>query len=111
MLIKSMLLTVVVILFGSVARTEAQTFVNGGAPGPGTALGWNYGHIAFCATFSDGVSTWYYAFAEGGGYGYTNNPVLVSLISPACQTGNLVAIHVISLNPFLWNWIATYPFK
>jgi hypothetical protein len=109
-MIKALLLTVVIFL-GSLTVAKAQTYVTGGAPGPGTGVGWNYGYITSCATFFDGVNTWYYAFFEGGGYGYTNNPVLVSFISPACQSGNLVGVYVFSLNPFLWNWLVTFPSK
>ena len=110
MLIKSALLTVIV-FFGSLTLAEAQYFATG-APGPGTAIGWNYGHITQCATYSDSVgTTYYYAFFQGGGYVVTNNPAFVLVGAPACQTGNLAALYVYSLSPFLWNWIATYPNK
>jgi hypothetical protein len=92
MIIKSTLLAVTLFL-GSINLAEAQLYVTGGVPGPGTALGWNYGYIAYCQTFTDGVNTIYYAFFQGGGYGYTNNPTLIAFGSPACQTGNLVAVH------------------
>jgi hypothetical protein len=110
MIVNSTLLAAFILL-GSLTLAEAQPYVNGGSPAPGTTLGWNYDHISFCATFSDGVITWYYAFTQGGGLGYTNNPGFATSVAAACQTGNLIAVHVTSLNPFLWNWIATYPFK
>jgi hypothetical protein len=65
MIYQSVLLAVV-LFFGSIATTEAQPYTNGGTAGQFTTLGWNFGHIANCQTFSDGVNTWHYAFiAEG----------------------------------------------
>ena len=69
MIVKSTLLAVVVFL-GSLSLAEAQTFVNGGVPGPNTALGWNFGHIAYCTTYNDGTTTLHYAFFDGGGYAF-----------------------------------------
>ena len=42
MLIKATLLAVVLFL-SSLTFVEAQTYVNGGVPSPGTVLGWNFG--------------------------------------------------------------------
>jgi hypothetical protein len=110
MMVKSTLLAVVV-FFGSLNPADAQTFVNGGVAGPNTGLGWNFGYIAHCATYSDGSNTFQFAYFQGGGYAYTNNPGFALLAAPACQTGNLAGIFVTSLNPFLSNAIVTYPFK
>jgi hypothetical protein len=110
MIVKSIVLAAV-IFFGSVTLTKAQTFVNGGVPGPNTALGWNFGYIANCATYVDGSNTFLFAYFEGGGYAYTNNPGFAILAAPACQTGNLAGIFVTRLNPFLWTAVVTYPFK
>jgi hypothetical protein len=108
--IKSALLAVV-LFFGSVCVAEAQVFVNGGVPGPATTLGWNVAKVSLCLTLDDGVNTLYVAYFEGGGHAFTNNPGFPVLAAPACQTGNLMAIHVISLNPFSWNSIVTFPHK
>lgn len=110
MFVKSTLLAVVV-FFGSLAVADAQTFVNGGAPGPNTGLGWNYGHINNCYTQVDGSTTWFYAFIQEGGYGFTNNPAFATTLSPACQTGNFIGVFVTSLNPFRWTQVATFTFK
>jgi len=99
MIVKATLLALV-LLVGSLTPAEAQTFVNGGAPGPQTALGWNYGHIMNYYTQVDGSTTWFYAFIQEGGFGFTNNPSFAITLSPACQTGNLIAVFVTSLNPF-----------
>jgi len=109
-MLKSILL-VTVILFGSLAIAEAQTYVNSGLAGPQTTLGWNFGHASHCSIYNDGSNTWFFAFAQGGGYGYTNNPSIAAVVAPGCQTGNQFAIHVVSLNPFLWDILVLYPFK
>src|SRR5262249_21855893 len=110
MIVKSIVLAAV-IFFGSLTMTEAQTFVNGGVPGPNTGLGWNYGYIAFCQVLTDGVTTVFYAFFEGGGYALTTNPGFTTFAGPACQTGNLAGIHVTRLAPFQWDSIVTFPHK
>jgi hypothetical protein len=110
MIVKSTLLAVVV-FFGSLALAEGQVYISGGVPSPGTALGWNFGRIAYCTTYYDGLTTWYYAFFPDGGYAYTNNPGFTTLAGSACQTGNLAGIHVTRLIPFQWNGVATFPFK
>ena len=88
---------------------EAHTFINGGAPGPFTGFGWNYGHISNCQVSVDG-SVFLVAVKEGG-YGYTNNPMVIAALSPACQTGNWIGVYVTCLNPFRWTNVATYDFK
>ena len=110
MIVKSTLLAVVV-FFGSLALAEGQVYVSGGVPSPGTALGWNFGHIAYCTTYYDGLTTWYYAYFPDGGYAYTNNPGFTTLAASACQTGNLAGLYVTRLNPFQWTGVATFPFK
>jgi hypothetical protein len=82
-----------------------------GVPSPGTALGWNFGHIAYCTTYYDGLTTWYYAYFPDGGYAFTNNPGFTTLAASACQTGNLAGLFVTRLNPFQWNAVATFPYK
>jgi hypothetical protein len=59
----------------------------------------------------DGANTWQFGFFPDGNYVVTNNPAFASLAASACQSGNLVAVHVYSLNPFLWQMMAAYPFK
>jgi hypothetical protein len=110
MMIKATLLAMVV-FFGSLTIAEAQSYFNSGTPGPSTALGWNFGHIAYCLTQDDGVNTWHYVFFPDGSYTVTNHPALAAAGALACQSGNLVGIFVVSLNPFRWNWMATYPFQ
>jgi hypothetical protein len=110
MIVKSTLLAVIV-FFGSLTIANAQPYINGGSPGQFTALGWNFGHIAHCETFFDGTNTWHLAFVVEGGFGFTNNPGFATLIAAACQSGNLIAVHVTNLNPFSWNSVAVFPFK
>jgi hypothetical protein len=110
MIVKATLLAVVVFL-GSVNFAAAQPYFNGGVPGPQTTVGWNFGHISYCWAVSDASNTWFHVAAQEGGYGYTNNPSLAATVAPGCQTGNLFAVHVLSLNPFLWDVLVLYPFK
>jgi hypothetical protein len=75
MIVKSTLLAVIV-FFGSLTIANAQPYTNGGSPGQFTTLGWNFGHIAHCQTFSDGTSTWHIAFIVEGGLASQMTPVL-----------------------------------
>ena len=110
MIVKSTLL-VVILLLGSLAVAEAQSYVSSGVAGPQTVLGWNFAHAANCVVHYDGVTTWLYFFPQEGGYGYTNNPGFGLILAPACQTGNLIAVFVYSLDPLLWNQVLTYTFQ
>ena len=99
-----------VLFFGSAA--SAQSFVYSGVPGPGTVIGWNFGHAANCQVQIAGSTVWYLFVAqENGSYGYTNNPGLAATVASACQTGNLLAIHVTSFSPYTWDYVIIYPFK
>ena len=111
MIIKSTLLAVIVFI-GSLSIAEAQSYVNGGLAGPQTVLGWNFGSVNWCQTTFDGSTTWFYFFFPlENGYVYTNNPSFVSTLSPACQTGNRVAVYVYNLDPLLWHQVVTYSFQ
>jgi hypothetical protein len=110
MTLKSTLLAVV-IFFGSLTIADAQNYFTGGIPGPSTALGWNFGHIAYCLTQDDGGIIFHFSVFPDGSYTVTNNPALGAAGALACQTGNLIGIFVTSLNPFQWNRLATYPFQ
>jgi hypothetical protein len=98
-----------VLFFGSAAN--GQSFVYGGAPGPGTVIGYNFGHASSCQVSISGSTVFYLLVVQEGGYGYTNNPNLAAVVASACQTGNLVAIHVTSFSPFTWDYLILYPFK
>lgn len=108
---RSFLLPLAFALAALTQTAEAQTFVSGGAPGPRTGLGWNYGHVAHCQTQSDGSTTLFYVYAQEGGYGYTNNQTVANMLSPACQTGNWIGVYVTSLNPFHWTQVVTFTYK
>jgi hypothetical protein len=84
MIVKAALLAVVV-LVGWANLAEAQPYFNGGVPGPQTTVGWNFGHISGCATHSDGFNTWFYVFAQEGGYGYTNNLSFAAVVAPVVK--------------------------
>ena len=59
-------------------------------------IGFNYVHAEQCAAYTpDGVNFFLYFFALEGSVWITNNSLFETTISPACQTGNFVAFHVI----------------
>jgi len=63
-----------VLFFGVAAN--AQLFGYGGAPEPGSVIGWNFGHASTCQVQIAGSTLWYILVAqENGAYGYTNNRV------------------------------------
>ena len=104
------LVVAALLFFGSSAN--AQSFVYSGVPAPGAAIGsWGFGHAANCQVQVVGSAVWYILVAQEGGYGYTNNASLAATVFEACQTGNLFAVHVTSLNPFTWDALILYPFK
>ncbi len=110
MILRSILLAVVMFLT-SVPIADAQTYVNGGAAGPNTVLGWNYGHLTNCYVVVNGPTTWFYAFVQEGGFGYTNNPAFATMLAPACQTGNFIGVLVTNINPFQWSSVVTFNFR
>ena len=114
MILKSTLLAIVVFL-GSLTVAEAQSYFNSGQiMGWGGREGdWSYNHVSSCPTFSDGTTTWYYAFfVNDGGYIVTNNPGFAPIIAAACQSGNLFGLFAISFTPSLvWTQVATFPSK
>jgi hypothetical protein len=106
------ILVAVVLFFAMAGALQAQTFENGGTPGPQTGLGWNYGHLTNCyPVVNNAGQTWFWAFVQEGGFGYTNNPSFVTLLAPACQSGNLIGVFVTSLNPFRWTQVVTFNFQ
>lgn len=107
--LRAFLLPLALALAALTQTAEAQTLYHGGAPGPFTTLGWNYGHIASCYTYFNGSTTWAYVYMQEGGYGLTNNPAFISSVAPACQSGKWVGVRVTSLNPFQWDMVLTYP--
>jgi hypothetical protein len=110
MIVKAMSFAAIV-FFGSVYLAEAQSYVNTGAPGPQTTVGWNFGNVSQCLVYDDGSNTWFVVYAVQGGYGITNNPSLAAIVAPGCQTGNLFAVHVLNLNPLVWDLLVLYPFR
>src|SRR5262245_46063578 len=117
MIVKSIALVIIVII-GSVAVVEGQTAVlaNQGASARGdvaqpevVTLGWNTFHIAFCQTV--GTSLYVYPLENVGVvYFVTNVPTSQAVLAGACQTGNLIAIHVSDIFGD-WDSIFTYTFR
>jgi hypothetical protein len=103
-MIKSTTLAVVLCLcFLGVAAaqsSDSSVGIGQGEPGesaPGTAsdpivFGWNFRHVSSCAAFAGG----FLLFASDGTTWSTSDLFAIATLTPACQTGNLVAFHVIN---------------
>jgi hypothetical protein len=107
--LRTILLTLAFALAGLAQPAAAQVLFHGGVAGPNTVFGWNYFHIAACSTAFDGATTWFYVYSQEGGYGVTNNPLIINSVSPACQSRQIVGVYVTSLVPFRWSSIVVYP--
>jgi hypothetical protein len=110
-------------VLGSLASADAQVFgpgppdttenaVNGTIPAPGAGPravvgGWNYVRPTFCYAFRDVSTTWVVLIATDQSQWYTGNPVIQTMLTAACQTGNVVAFFLISAST--WNQVVTYP--
>ena len=116
MIIKSTLLAVIV-FFGSLAVAEAQSkapdeaMTNAAEAHTRAFLGSNYVHAAYCFAYSDGLTTWFYVVDQDGGTWFTNNVLFEAAITPACQTGNLIAFNVVNLGGIQWNQVVTFPYQ
>jgi hypothetical protein len=88
----------------STRGSEAQT--SGTGPITSAVVGWNYVHAAACTSFGD---TFVFVALDGSTW-YTNNIVTIATLTPACQTGNFAAFHVINVNG-TWDQIYVWPFK
>jgi hypothetical protein len=107
--LRTILLALAFALAALTQTAQAQSFYHFGAAGPYTTFGWNFGHVSGCMTYFDGSTTWFYVYAQEGGFGVTNNPYMISSLAPACQNGRAFAVNVTSINPFQWNMIYIYP--
>jgi hypothetical protein len=115
-MVKSTLLAVLVslVILGSLAVAQAQEFTNSGVdPDNLLVLGWNYGHLSNCSASYDGSTTWFAASSleNPNGYISTNNPGFPSTVASACQSGNLIGVHVTSINPIQWDQVYTFTSK
>ena len=74
------------------------------------ALGWNFFHVAFCYVDANGV---FQIQTTEGPVVFTTFSLDVVMLSPSCQTGNLLAVYVTQVvgDNFDWNGIVTYPFQ
>lgn len=119
MIFKSTLLAVILLL-GVLSVAEAQS-KGGEAVGEGqlssdvettqAVLGWNFFHAANC--YADGSAFWVFPPELSINFIFTSNPIYISLLAPACQTGNFVGVFVtgISGSSFTWNQLYSFTFK
>ena len=70
-------------------------------------FGWNYRLPIGCTTFPG--STFVLVGHDNSSWS-TTDPVSIATLTPACQTGNWVAFHVINANG-VWNQVFVFPFK
>src|SRR5262245_17351663 len=103
---KLLLLTVILFL-GSLSTASAQSsngeFLGEGRVGSGRgtegvgteiAIGWNTVHVQNC--FVDSNSVFHVFPVESAQVAelFTVNPTVIALLTPACQTGNFIAVFV-----------------
>ena len=116
-MIKSISLAMI-LLFGSLGIAAGQSAdspstlgqlgqIDPNKPIPQVSLGFNFYHASFCTTFS-GVFA-FVAREDNSGW-FTTDVVTIAGLTPACQTANLVAFHVVNLNG-LFDQVVIYPFK
>src|SRR6516165_7958756 len=98
------------VLFGFLAVAEAESVRGGEASTPSSGAsatvqplvvsGWNYFHIANCGVFNDFL---YFFPLEAIGINFfvTNDLVAIAALTPACQSGNLVAVFITNTSPVL----------
>jgi hypothetical protein len=119
MIFKSTLLAVILLL-GVLSIAKAQS-KGGEAVGEGqlrsdevtteAVLGWNYIHVTTC--YADGTAFYVFPPELSINYIFTSNPLYISLLAPACQTGNYVGVFVTSVSgsSFSWNQLVSFTFK
>jgi hypothetical protein len=108
------------VLLGFLSVAEAQGVKGGQASTPSSgasasvqasiAAGWTFFHIAHCFVFND----FFFFFpleAIGVSSFFTNDLLVIPAITPACQTGNLVAVFIVDPSTITWNQFYTYTFK
>jgi len=72
------------------------------------AVGWYVVHPANCTSWFDGTYYWLYVYPSEGGYFFTANLQTQTAITPACQTGNLLAFYVYNTSG---NWAQVQTFN
>ena len=116
LIVRSTVLAVILFL-SSIAVVQAQSkapdeaMTNGAEAHTRAVLGSNYVHAVYCFAYFDGTTTWFYVVAQDGGVWFTNNVLFEAAITPACQTGNLIAFNVVNLGGIQWNQVVTFPSK
>lgn len=120
------ILVAMIVFFGSVVVVNAQTgkgeVVSEGQLSSGTAvtqavLGWNFFHVNNCFLDGSGSLTSPALIVipletAVASFIFTTSPVFITMLAPACQSGNLIAVNVtaISGGSFSWNAVYTYKF-
>ena len=93
-----------VVLGGSNMQSSAQT--NGTEAAVAISIGFNYVHATYCL----GAAGFYYFVAQEGSVWWTNDPIALIALAPACQTGNLVGFRVINSSN-AWDQVVVLPTK
>jgi hypothetical protein len=104
--------------FGAIATAEAQDILGHGthttsdtaAPSAPVVVGWNWFHIANCS-LAGGFMYLYPVESNGITYLWTAVPLPYTTLASACQSGNLIAVHITDLSLLAWDGLFTYTFK
>jgi hypothetical protein len=116
MIIRSTVLAII-LFFGSLSIAAAQssstavgTFTKGSASNTdaitsAAVIGWNYFHPVACTTWAGTFAM----ITNDNTVWYTTDMYAIATLTPACQTGNVVAFHVVSGSA--WDQVFVWPVK
>lgn len=89
---------------------SGQSLLKNNKLSPQFAMGWNYVHAANCNLYTDSGYNFLVIYPKEGGYFYTTDPTYQNLLSPACQSGNVIAVYFYD-DSGDWNSLFTYTYQ
>jgi hypothetical protein len=118
LIIKSIVLAVILLL-GSLGIAAAQSSEPHGTLGHGQpnedgpitqaiVIGFNFYHASYCTTPTPGL--FIFVAREDNSAWFTADVATMALLTPACQTGNFVGIHVTNIE-LVFDQVIVFPFK
>ena len=119
MIFKSTVLAVILffgVLSVAMAQSKGSEVVGEGELRSGeftteAVTGWNFVHATNC--YTDGTTFFVFPPEPSVNSIFTSNPLYISLLAPACQTGNVIGVFVTSVSglSFSWNQLFSFAFK
>jgi hypothetical protein len=76
-------------------------------------LGWNFFHVRNCYVDTNGTFLVFPVESSQINFLFISDIALIATLTPACQSGNLLAVFVTTIagSNFTWNQLLTYTFK